>query len=201
MLHPLPTRPARPRARRDPEDVARLVDHAAAGDEAAWGALVDEFGDLVRSVARGHRLGDADVADVAQTTWLRLFEHLDRLQEPARVGAWLATTARRECLRLLRRRALQVPTAEPPEVPDERPGQDAWLVVEERDATLRTAFARLQARDQELLRLLVAEPAPSYAEISATLRMPIGSIGPTRGRCLKRLAREAERLGLTAEAA
>jgi RNA polymerase sigma factor (sigma-70 family) len=201
MLHPLPTRPARARTRRAPEAVAALVERAAGGDELAWGALVDEFGDLVRAVARAHRLGDADVADVAQTTWLRLFEHLGRLHEPARVGAWLATTARRESLRVLRRRAQQVPTAEPPERADDRPGQDAWVVAAERDAVLRTALGRLAARDQQLLRLLVAEPAPSYAEISERLDMPIGSIGPTRGRCLQRLAREAERLGLTAEAA
>jgi RNA polymerase sigma factor (sigma-70 family) len=199
MLQPPPSRAAR--SRRDPEEVAGLVHLAAGGDEGAWSALVDEFGDLVRSVARGHRLGDADVADVAQTTWLRLFEHLHRLQDPSRVGAWLATTARRECLRVLRRRAQQVPTAEPPELADDRPGQDAWLVAAERDAALRTAFGRLEARDRRLLALLVAEPAPSYAEISATLDMPIGSIGPTRGRCLRRLAREAERVGLTAEAA
>jgi len=202
MLRPLAPQPHRPvRIRRSPEVVARLVQRAAQGHEPAWQDLVDEFSDLVRSVARSYRLGDADAADVAQTTWLRLFEHLARLQDPARVGGWLATTARRECLRVLRQRAQQVPTAEPPELADERPGHDVRIVVAERDAALRTAFGRLGARDRRLLALLVADPAPSYAEISATLDMPIGSIGPTRGRSLQRLQREVERLGVTAEAA
>src|SRR5258705_49296 len=97
---------------RDMSEVAELVRAAAEGDQAAWNGLVDRYNGLVWSVARSHRLAMADASDVVQTTWLRLVEHLGRLQDPERVGAWLATTARREALRALRHSARQVPTAE-----------------------------------------------------------------------------------------
>ena len=176
------------RERPDPTTVTRTVRAAASGDHRAWDALVDDFGGLVWAVARAHRLCDADAADVAGATWLLLVEHLGDLREADRVGAWLATTARRECLRVLRGAQRQVPT-----------GDD--IEAEPADATdvaLWRAFARLPERDQALLRLLVADPAPSYEEISAALEMPIGSIGPTRARSLERLRRELARDGLVA---
>lgn len=185
------------RERLSPDAISRLVESAAAGDEHAWHDLVDEFGGLVWAVTRAHRLGDADAADVAQTTWLRLLEHLDRIEEPARVGAWLATTARRECLRVLRRAASLVPHGdELSDLTDDAPAHDAVLLVQERDSTLWKAFARLRERDRALLRMLMADPAPSYEQISAALDMPIGSIGPTRARALERLKRQVERLDL-----
>lgn len=187
-----------PRTRLSPDATIRLVDCAAAGDEHAWQGLVDEFAGLVWAVTRAHRLGDADAGDVAQTTWLRLVEHLDLLKDRARVGAWLATTARRECLRALRRSARLVPHGdELPEPADDAPTHDTALVTQERDATLWRAFARLSERDRALLRMLTADPAPSYEEIGAALGMAIGSIGPTRARALQRLRHEVERLGLT----
>jgi RNA polymerase sigma factor (sigma-70 family) len=187
--------PAAARARLSIDAVARLVECAAAGDEHAWQGLVDEFSGLVWAATRAHRLSEADGADVAQTTWLRLVEHLDRLDEPARVGAWLATTTRRECLRVLRRSTRLVPHGD--ELTDEGPAHDAALLIRERDVTLWTAFARLSDRDRALLRMLIADPAPSYEEIGAALGMPIGSIGPTRARALEALRRAVERLGLT----
>lgn len=193
LLNPRASREADGRLR--PEVVGRLVEGAAAGDERAWARLVDELGGLVWAVARAHRLSAADAADVAQITWLRLLEHLDGLDDPPRVGAWLATTARRECLRVLRRSARLVPHGdELPEVVDDAPAPDAALLVQERDAALWVAFARLGGRDRALLRMLVADPTPSYEEIGAALGMPIGSIGPTRARALARLEREIERL-------
>ena len=199
MVSPLERKASsRSRARLSPEAVARLVASASGGEQNAWNELVDEFGGLVWAVTRAHRLGDADAADVAQTTWLRLVQCLDRLHDPARVGAWLATTARRECLRVLRRRARVVPCDdELPDLIDDAPEHGTALFTRERDAALWTAFRHLGARDRALLRLLVADPAPSYEEIGATLNMPIGSIGPTRARALERLRREAGRLGLT----
>ena len=129
--------------------------------------------------------------------WLRLVENLGRLQDPERVGAWLATTARRECLRTLRHSARQVPTEElPEEGVDAR--LDAALLVEERDRALWQAFGGLSERCQALLRILVADPPPSYEDIGAALDMPIGSIGPTRQRCLERLRGLAEGEGVTA---
>jgi RNA polymerase sigma factor (sigma-70 family) len=174
-------------------EVADLVRSAATGNARAWARLVEEFAGLIWAVTRAHRLADADAADVVQATWVRLVEHLDRLQEPERVGAWLATTARRECLRSLREHQRQVLLGD--ELPDERATEsalDAELLLAERDEALWEAFSRLQESDQALLRLLTAEPRPSYEEISAALGMPIGSIGPTRMRALGRLRRELD---------
>src|SRR5690242_5380626 len=92
--------------------VASMVEAAARGETGAWDALVDRFSPLVWSVARAHRLGEADAADVYQTTWLRLLEHLRDLREPERLGSWLGTTARRESLRLRRERARVAPTSD-----------------------------------------------------------------------------------------
>ncbi|MGZ4591698.1 MAG: RNA polymerase sigma factor, partial [Actinomycetes bacterium] len=89
-------------------DVGELVRAATAGDQSSWDELVDRFTGLVWHVARGHRLGEADAADVVQTVWLRLVESLPRLREPAAVAGWLATTARHESLRLLRRAGREV---------------------------------------------------------------------------------------------
>lgn len=154
--------------------------------------IVDRYADLVWSVARSFRLGTADAADVSQTTWLRLVEHLNDIRDSARLGAWLATTARREALALLRRSGHTVltgdpwrldvadPVAEPP---------DGALIRTENAVGVRHAFVQLSQRCQQLLRVLLADPAPSYAEVGAALGMPIGSIGPARARCLDGLRR------------
>jgi RNA polymerase sigma factor (sigma-70 family) len=184
------------RRRLSGDRVARLVESAASGHQLGWDALVDEFAGLIWGVARAHRLRDADAADVAQATWLRLFEHLHRLNDPSRVGAWLATTARRECLRVLRdneRRVLFGEDCREHESPDMSPDEE--LLIAERDVLLWRSFSRLRASDQALLRLLMADPPPPYEEISAALDMPIGSIGPTRQRALERLRQELDSQG------
>jgi len=170
-----------------------LLDAAAAGNEAAWAELVERFSGLVWATARAHRLSRDDAADVAQTTWLRLVEHLDGIREPERLGAWLATTARRESLRVIARRSREQPTDEADlfEAPTDDTA-DRLLVDPERDGALWRAFARLSERCKSLLRLLVAEHEPTYDEIGAALEMPIGAIGPTRMRCLERLRQSAE---------
>jgi RNA polymerase sigma factor (sigma-70 family) len=174
--------------------IAMLVNAASSGDQDAWGALVAEFGALVLGVARAHRLSDADVADVAQTTWLRLVEHLREIEDPERVGAWLATTAWRESARLLRRAKQQIVTDHVPEPPGEDDVSQR-LEAAERHAAIRKAFHRLRTRDQALLGLLVTDPPPSYEQIGEILHMPVGSIGPTRARSLTRLRREAVLVG------
>ena len=166
----------------------QLVAAATAGDQQAWNSLTRAFGPMIWAIAGAHRLRDADAADGSQATWLALLEHLGDLKDPARVGAWLATTARRECLRVLRergRRVLYGDDLPEPESDDPSPGE--MLLLSERDAALWRGFARLRPSDQALLRLLMADPRPSYDEISAALDMPIGSIGPTRQRALDRL--------------
>lgn len=171
-----------------------LVRAAAERRPGAWDALVDRFAELIWAVARGQGLSPADAADVSQTTWLRLAEHLGRLREPDSVGAWLATTARNEALRTLKRASRQVPTDwdtdpsrtrgydEPP--PDER------LLTDERNVALWEAFDELPAPCKLLLRYLIVEPAPTYAEVSAVLDIPVGTIGPRRNRCLDNLRRK-----------
>lgn len=178
-------------------DPGVLVRAAASGDQQAWNALVNRFSKLVWAIARNHRLGADDASEVSQTTWLRLAEHIDRLQDPSKVGGWLATTARHESLRVLRGAGRQVPMGDDmPEPAIAAAAIDEALLRSERDTMLWRAFSRLPARDQSLLRLLISDPMPSYEEIGGTLGMPVGSIGPTRARCLERLRREAEMLEL-----
>lgn len=183
--HPATQTESRDRAERD---VERLVRAAAGGDGAAWDELVARFGGLVWAVARSHRLSNADAADVVQTTWLKLVQYLGDLRNPAAVGGWLATTARRECVRVLNAAKQQVPCGDDllDRATDEPP-LDADLLREERDALLWRAVAGLRPEDQALVRMLAADPPPSYSEIGAALGMPTGSIGPTRARCLQRL--------------
>ena len=174
-------------------DSGALLRAATRGDERSWNVLVDRYSGLVWAIARNHRLSSTDADEVFQTTWLRLVEHAARLQDPAKVGGWLATTARHESLRMLRRCGRQIPMGDDmPEPPDHTPAPDADLLRNERDASLWSAFSRLPERDQALLRMLTADPSPSYEAIGAALDMPVGSIGPTRARCLERLRREAE---------
>jgi RNA polymerase sigma factor (sigma-70 family) len=173
----------------DEGSVRRLVGEAASGDPGAWDQLVDGFSGLVWSVVRGYGLYGAEAADISQTVWLRFVEHLSRIREPERAGAWLATTARHECLRVLRRRGRNVVMADVPEdlggAADADPG--AVVTAAEDHALLMAALEAVSAPCQALLRLLIADPPLSYDDISGVLDMPKGSIGPTRQRCLNRL--------------
>lgn len=181
-------------------DVGGLVVAAAGGDKDAWQALVARFSGLIWSITRAYRLSNADAADVFQTTWLRLAEHIGRIEDPRRVGAWLATAARRECLQNLRTAGRALPSDDMSRFEsiraDDNPTEEAILAAErEREDSRRTAavwraFERLPARCRELLRVLMASPPPSYAEVAAALGLPVGSIGPTRARCLRKLRTE-----------
>jgi RNA polymerase sigma factor (sigma-70 family) len=183
-------------------DVARLLARAADGDQLAWNALVDEFAGVVWAATGAYRLSGPDAADVFQTTWMRLVQNVGRIEEPTRLGAWLATTARRECIDVLRRSSRVIPRSHDlPEPASDAPHHADRLIAEQHAVAVRVALQRLGPRDSALLRMLCAEPAPSYMEIGAALNMAVGSIGPTRARALARLRREAARAGLTAEAA
>jgi RNA polymerase sigma factor (sigma-70 family) len=171
-------------------DIASLVRRAADGDKWAWERLVDQYARLIWAMTRDFKLIESDAADVAQATWLRLLEHIDRLDHPARVGAWLATTARHECLRSLaarKRIVLMHDDSVLAESEASGPAVDEQLLADERAQAVREALSHLPWRWQRLLQLLMSDPPVSYAEISDELGLPVGSIGPTRGRCLERL--------------
>lgn len=170
--------------------VADLLARAANGAQSAWDEIVRRYERLVWSVARSHRLNTADCGDAVQTTWLRLVEHLGAIQEPERLGAWLATTSRRESLRIVTRRQRERRDGADDmleTMPDDGIGVEESLLSSERDATLLRAVRELDDRCQRLLRVLSASPPPRYEAVSEAFGMPIGSIGPTRGRCLQRL--------------
>jgi RNA polymerase sigma factor (sigma-70 family) len=176
--------------RLSPERCQELVAAALAGDRSSWEELVEAYAGLVWAIVRNHRLSPGDAADVSQTTWLRLVENLGKIQDPARVGAWLATTTRRECLRVIERSRKIVlidGTERYDQIPVQHPGVDHELLAAESREEVRSALRHLSPRCQELLRLLSLEPLPTYEEISAATGIPIGSIGPSRGRCLHRM--------------
>lgn len=174
--------------------MAELVTAAADGDSRAWDALVERFAGLVWSIARAYRLSSADAADVSQVVWLRLVENLGRIREPNSVGAWIATVTRHECLRVIRKTGREVP-AEAPFFEVAATGDldlDVALLAGERGLALARGIDRLPSRWRSLLRVLMAEPRPSYEEVAAALDIPVGSIGPTRQRCLDRLRASPE---------
>lgn len=174
--------------------VAELLVAAGAGSQDAWNALVDRYGRLVWSVVRGFRFDSATAADVSQTVWLRLVEHCDRIRDPERLASWLATTARNESIRASRRLARAIPTEFSVEVADETaPQLDERLLDDEQLGEVLGAFGEMSSKCREILELLCTDPPLDYEAISEILGMPIGSIGPTRARCIDRLRRLLER--------
>jgi RNA polymerase sigma factor (sigma-70 family) len=179
---------------RDDPSVIALVERAVNSDQNAWNDIVERYAPLVWSICTRYRLNDQDIEDVGQTVWLLLVEHLGELREPAALPGWLATTTHRECQRALT-------TARKTEGAGTKL-DDALFVVDgavveqeilmaERNATLRVALRELPPRCQQLLAMLISDPPHSYAEISAALQVPMGSIGPQRSRCLEHLRRSA----------
>ena len=171
-------------------DIAELVRRATDGDWWAWERLINQYGKLIWATTHDFKLAESDAADVVQATWLRLLENIHRIEYPERVGSWLAATARHECLRsLTARKKIVLALDDTPldGVALHEPEIDERLLAEERAQTVREALSRLPWRWQRLLELLMADPPVSYAEISNQLGLPVGSIGPTRGRCLERL--------------
>ncbi len=171
-------------------DVAELVRRATDGDLNAWDRLVEQFERLIWSITVDFKLVESDAADVAQTTWLRLLEHIHRIEYPERVGSWLAATARNECLRTLAARKRVVLGHDDVELTSAvacEPEVDERLLANETAQAVRDAVSCLPRRWQRLLEMLMADPPVPYAEISDRLELPVGSIGPTRRRCLVQL--------------
>jgi len=178
--------------RNDPP-VTDLVIRARNGDSQAWDALVERYAPLIWSICRRYRLGSADAEDVNQSVWLTLVDQLAALREPAALPGWLATTTQRECGRVLRA-ARKTQTGwyalDAEDIADEQAATaEEELLKAERHAALREAFTYLPPSCQQLIAMLIQDPPVPYAKISIELGIPVGSIGPSRRRCLDKLRR------------
>jgi RNA polymerase sigma factor (sigma-70 family) len=193
------------RLREDPAEAARIdalaaeadydpsvVARAVRGDATAWDEIVERYAPLVWSICTRFGLSRAAAEDVAQNVWLLLVERAGQLREPAALPGWLATTTHRECLRVVtaarKSERLGTKLDEAWRFADDT-AIDEEILLAERNAALREALAQLPPRCQQMMSMLLADPPYSYAEISATLQIPVGSIGPQRARCLERLRR------------
>jgi len=174
-------------------DLAALVRRAVEGDPAALTWLVERFDRWLRAIVRFYRLSPCDVDDVVQATWLQFMEHGRSLREPAAVKGWLATTARRQSLRVLQRRVREQPSDDPALGEDMRVVEPCdELIAAERRATLYRAVAQLPVSGRRLMTLMLVRPGMSYEQVGEALGIPVGSIGPTRLRCLSRLSHMCE---------
>jgi RNA polymerase sigma factor (sigma-70 family) len=187
---------------RNDSSVIALVARVGDGDQEAWDEIIERYSPLVWNICVRYQLNRHDIDDVGQSVWLLLVENIGSLREAAALPGWLATTTRRECLRILRagRRHEHAELPLEDQMPPDPAARaiDEDVIVAERNAALRAAFAELSPRCYQLLSMLVSDPPPPYADISAQLGIPVGSIGPTRARCLARLRRSpylAEILG------
>jgi RNA polymerase sigma factor (sigma-70 family) len=184
---------------RDDPSVVALVERAAGSDQSAWNDIVDRYAPLVWSICTRFQLNSQDTEDVGQTVWLLLVEQLGKLREPAALPGWLAKTTAHECLRVVtaarKSERLGARLDDAMQFADDAVLEEEVLTAE-LNAGLRAAFAELPLRCRHLLALLLTDPAPSYAEISAALDIPMGSIGPQRGRCLSRLRRSPTLIAL-----
>jgi RNA polymerase sigma factor (sigma-70 family) len=170
-----------------------LITSARRGDDLAWRRLISRFDRLLRSIARSYRLSPADVDDVVQGTWVLLYQHIDRVRESSTISAWLATTTRREAMRVLQKHVREH-LCDDPELgaTDVHDAPDAVVLAAETRAVLGRAISTLPSRQRQLMTLLTTQPDSDYQLISSTLRMPVGSIGPTRARALVGLSRDPE---------
>ena len=151
--------------------------------------LVAELTPLLWRVARSFGLDSASAEDAVQTTWLILLTHLDQIRSPDTLVGWLVTVTRRESLRLVdagrRERPMDVETLERASVDDV--SLDEGLMASERQKVLWRVIRQLPERCVQLLQVVAFSDRPNYTAIATALEMPIGSIGPTRGRCLEKL--------------
>jgi RNA polymerase sigma factor (sigma-70 family) len=166
-------------------------------DQAAWEALIARYQRLIYSIPRRAGLDPQQAADVFQQVFAMLIEHLDRIEYPDRIGPWLVTTARRETWRVSRGR---MPSRTPINsdvdegvavaLVDEGPLPDEVVLRQESRHQVHQALAALGDPCRTLLLMLFFRPEPlPYAQIAAALGTAEGSIGPTRARCLQKLAR------------
>ena len=169
--------------------MANLLSAARAGSEDALGRIVNELSPLLWQVARSAGLSQGDAEDVLQTVWIRLITHLDGIHEATALTGWLVTTTKREAWRVRAAGRKQVLADQDvfADLPDQGPGSEEQVILDDQRRALWAALGQLPRRCQELLRIMAFTPRPDYAAVAAALGMPVGSIGPTRGRCLAKL--------------
>jgi RNA polymerase sigma factor (sigma-70 family) len=169
--------------------ITALVEAVRQGSDDALGQIVTEFSPLLWQVTRAAGVSPGEVEDVLQTVWMRLFEHLDEIRTPAALAGWLVITTRREAWRVRAAELRQIPADQESfaELPDEEPGSEEQVVLDDQRRALWAALRQLSPRCQELLRIVAFVQRPDYAKVAAELGMRTGSVGPTRGRCLAKL--------------
>jgi RNA polymerase sigma factor (sigma-70 family) len=169
---------------------AVVLDAARAGDATAWNEIVRRYQGVVRAAVASCRLNPTDATDAIQNTWLRLFEHAATIRNPERLGGWLMTTAKRECLAFIRRYRIEHPLATiETDPPGQEPTPEAMAITAETRARVRRAASALPGRSRTLIDALYYRPCGSYAEIARHTGIPVGSIGPTRLRTMRCLRR------------
>jgi RNA polymerase sigma factor (sigma-70 family) len=172
-----------------PEGDHALIQSCRRGEAAGWERVLDRYERLVFSIPLSYGLSSDDAADITQTTFTLLLEALDGLRADTRLSAWLATVARRHTWRLLAQRRRESVGAEDDLADNDTLGGSANPTARwEQVVWLEHALSQLDERCRALLlQLYFAPEQPSYAEVAAHLNMPVGSLGPTRARCLERL--------------
>ena len=185
-------------------DDASLVARCRAGDGTAWEVLVGRYQRLVYTVVRRAGLDEQAAADVFQTVFLRLLQQLPRITEPGRVQAWIVTTAKREAWlqRTRDQRMVSMTVSEADgsfadegeawAVADETPGPDEAMARWQQVMQVQLALQRLDDRCRRLLQTLFGAEEIGYEEVARRLGVPVGSIGPTRARCLAKLRQSIE---------
>jgi RNA polymerase sigma factor (sigma-70 family) len=183
----------------DERSAAELLGAVQQGDRDAWRELVVRYSSTVWAVARAHRLDTNDAADVVQNTWLSLTENVNAIRNPAALPGWLSTTARRHSLRAIAAGRREIPVDEPRSPQLSAEGPEIQVVTNAWHRALWRAFTLLPQRCQQVLRVLVHAPEFSYEQVAISVGIAPGSIGPTRGRCLRELRRKAALAGLFGE--
>jgi RNA polymerase sigma factor (sigma-70 family) len=183
------TPPDRPERSDRSARMADLLDAAKGGSEDALGQITAELSPMLWHVARAAGLGADDAEDVVQTAWERLLSHLADIRVPQALISWLVVTTRHEAWRIRASGRRQRPADQEwlTAIPDHRPGAEEQILLDEQQRALWRAVGRLSAQCQELLRIVAFIPRPDYQSVSSALGMPVGSIGPTRGRCLEKI--------------
>jgi RNA polymerase sigma factor (sigma-70 family) len=185
------------------DSTSELVRAARDGDPGAMERLVDRYASVVWSTVRSVRLGEADVHDAVQNTWLRMIEHLGDLRDAERLPGWLATTARRESLKILRGRQRELVGLEPDvtECADRAtPGPELDVIYRNMHDLLWAQVAELPPAGRHMLTTLTGTDTPSYGDYARVSGMPVGSVGPRRMRYLRQLRQLLERSGLGLQA-